>query len=99
MTMKPACEREGKTAQVVKSRKISLKDKVANYDLKPIALGFFGGVLDYNKMGFLTRKTIGLYKSQLEKDGFRQTEPSVYDLGDWDEIRSWAKELAQKVRK
>jgi len=97
-TMKTAAEKEGKLEQVAKTHKVALEDKVAKYDLKPITLGFFGGVLDYNKMGFFERKAMGLYKSQLEKDGFKETEPGVYDMRDWDEIRNWARELAQKAQ-
>ncbi|MEM3627487.1 MAG: flavodoxin domain-containing protein [Candidatus Bathyarchaeia archaeon] len=97
-TMKTVAEREGKAEEVAESRKAALEDKVAKYGLKPIALGFFGGVLDYNKMGFLMRKTMGFLKPQLEKDGFKETEPGVYDLRDWDEIRNWARELAEKAQ-
>ena len=97
-TMKTVSEREGKTEDVAQMRKAALEDKIAQYDLHPIALGFFGGVLDYNKMGFLFKRTMGFLKPQLEKDGFRETEPDVYDLRDWDEIRNWAKELAKKAR-
>lgn len=97
-TMKTVSEREGKTEDVAKMRKAALEDKVAQYNLHPIALGFFGGVLDYNKMGFLFKRTMGFLKPQLEKDGFKETEPDLYDLRDWDEIRSWAKELARKAR-
>jgi len=97
-TMKTVSEREGKTEDVAQMRKAALEDKIAQYDLHPIALGFFGGVLDYNKMGFLFKRTMGFLKPQLEKDGFRETEPDVYDLRDWDEIRNWAKELAEKAR-
>ncbi len=78
-------------------RKAALEDKVAQYNLHPIALGFFGGVLDYNKMGFLFKRTMGFLKPQLEKDGFKQTGPDLYDLRDWEEIRSWAKELARRL--
>ncbi len=97
-TMKTVSEREGKTEDVAQMRKAALEDKVAQYNLHPIALGFFGGMLDYNKMGFLFKRTMGFLKPQLEKDGFRQTEPDLYDLRDWEEIRSWANELAKKVR-
>jgi menaquinone-dependent protoporphyrinogen oxidase len=97
-TMKTVSEREGKTEDVAKMRKDALDEKVAQYNLHPIALGFFGGVLDYNKMDFLFKRTMGFLKPQLEKDGFKQTEPDMYDLRDWDEIRSWAKELAKKAR-
>ena len=97
-TMKTVSEREGKTEDVAQMRKAALEDKVAQYNLHPIALGFFGGVLDYNRMAFLFKRTMGFLKPQLEKDGFRETEPDLYDLRDWDEIRSWAKELAKKAR-
>jgi menaquinone-dependent protoporphyrinogen oxidase len=97
-TMKTVSEREGKTEDVAQMRKVALEDKVAQYNLHPIMLGFFGGVLDYNKMGFLFKRTMGFLKPQLEKDGFKETEPDVYDLRDWGEIRSWAKELAKKAR-
>jgi menaquinone-dependent protoporphyrinogen oxidase len=96
-TMKMVAEREGKTEEVTESRKIALEDKVAVYRLKPITMGFFGGVINYNKMGFLMRKTMGFLKPQLEKDGFKETEPGFYDLRDWDEIRNWAKELAKML--
>ena len=94
-TMKTVAEREGKAEEVAESRKVALEDKVAKYGLKPITLGFFGGVINYNKMGFFERKVMGFLKPQLEKDGFKETEPGVYDLRDWNKIRSWARELAK----
>jgi len=96
-TMKTFFEKEGKTDDVAKTRKLALEDKVAKYGLKPIALGFFGGVIDYNKMGFIARKGMEFFKPQLEKHGFK-VAPDIYDLRNWDEIRNWAKELAKKSR-
>jgi menaquinone-dependent protoporphyrinogen oxidase len=97
-TMKTVSEREGKTDDVAEMRKVALEDKVAQYNLHPIALGFFGGVLDYSKMGFLFKRTMSFLKPQLQKDGFEETQPDLYDLRDWDEIHNWAKELARKAR-
>ena len=97
-TMKTVSEREGKTDDLVESRKVALEDKVAMYNLQPIALGFFGGVLDFNKMNFIMRRAMGFLKPQLEMDGFNEVRPGVYDLRDWDEIRNWARELAMKAR-
>src|SRR4030067_2475150 len=94
--MKSVSEREGKIDDVAESRKVALEDKVAQYNLQPIALGFFGGVIDYNKMNFLMRRTMGFLKPQLEKDGFKEVQLGVYDLRDWDEIRNWVMELAEK---
>ena len=97
-SMKSVSEREGKTMDVASSRKVALEDKVSQFILHPITMGFFSGVIDFNKMNFLTRRTMGFLKPQLEKDGFKEEPPGVYDLRDWDEIRSWARDLAVKAR-
>jgi menaquinone-dependent protoporphyrinogen oxidase len=97
-TMKTVTEREGKTEELEKTRKMELEDKVTKYNLQPISLGFFGGVLDYNKMNIITIKTVGFLKPQLAKDGFKESPPGVYELRDWEEIRGWAKELAAKAK-
>ena len=95
----PIAEREGNTEEIAKTRKIALEDKVSKYDLKPITMGLFGGVLDYNKMGFMARKGMEIaFKSRLQKNGFTESQPGVYDLRDWDEIRNWAMELAEKAQ-
>jgi len=97
-TMKTVTEREGKTEELEKTRKMELEDKVAKYNLQPISLGFFGGVLDFNKMNIITRKTLGFLRPQLEKDGFKESPSGVYELRDWEEIRGWTKELATKAK-
>jgi len=97
-TMKSVSEREGKKEDLEKDRKMSLEDIITKYNLNPLTAGFFGGVLDFNKMNFLFRRTLGFIKPQLEKDGFKETQPGVYELRDWEEIRGWAKDLAFKVR-
>jgi menaquinone-dependent protoporphyrinogen oxidase len=97
-TLKPIEEKEGKTGQIERTRKIGLTDKILKYHLKPLTLGIFGGSLDYNKMSFLTRKAMEVgYKSLLQKHGFKDVKPGVYDLRDWDEIRRWAREIALKA--
>jgi menaquinone-dependent protoporphyrinogen IX oxidase len=93
-TMKTVTEREGKIEELKKTRRMELEDKVAKYNLQPLSLGFFGGVLDFNKMNIITRRTLGFLRPQLEKDGFKESPPGVYELRDWEEIREWAKELA-----
>ena len=91
-------EREGNTEEIAKIRKIALDDQVSKYGLKPIMMGLFGGILNYNKMGFLTRKGMEVaFKSRPKNNGFREAEPGVYDLRDWDKIRSWTRELAKKT--
>lgn len=97
-SLKPVEERAGKTAQVARTRKIGIDDKILKYHLKPMTTGFFGGVVDYNKMGYLIRKAMEAgYKSQLRENGFTEVEPGVYDLREWGEIRSWALEIAKKA--
>jgi menaquinone-dependent protoporphyrinogen oxidase len=97
-TMKTVTGREGKTEELEKTRKMELEDKVTKYNLQPISLGFFGGVLDFNKMNIITRKTLGFLRPQLEKDGFKESPSGVYELRDWEEIRTWTKEIAIKAR-
>jgi len=96
-SLKTIGEKEEKREEVAKIRKAALEDKVSKYGLKPVSMGFFGGVIDFNRMGFLTRKGMeAAFKLPLQKHGFKETEPGAYDLRDWDEIRSWARELAKK---
>jgi menaquinone-dependent protoporphyrinogen oxidase len=97
-SMKSVPEREGKKDELEKARKIDLDDKIVKHGLHPVAIGFFGGVLDFNKMNVITRRTFGFIRPQLEKDGFKESQPGVYELRDWEEIRGWAKELAAKAR-
>jgi len=66
--------------------------------LNTIALGLFIGAINFNKMNIITRKALGSIKKQLEADGFKEDPPGVYDMRDWEEIRRWAKELAQIAR-
>lgn len=92
-------EREGNTDEVAKIHKIALEDKISKYGLRPIATSLFGGILNYNKMGFMARKGMEIaFKSRLQSNGFKEAEPGVYDLRDWDKIRSWTRELAKKAR-
>ena len=80
--------------KVDKERKIALEDKVSKYNLKPVAMGLFGGILNYNKMGFIARKGMEIaFKSRLQENGFKEVEPGVYDLRDWNAIRNWTQEL------
>jgi len=97
-SVEPIAVKEGKTEEVAKMHKIDLEDRVSKHGLKPISMGFFGGIIDFNRMGFLTRKGMeAAFKAPLQKHGFKETAPGAYDLRDWDEIRNWAKELAKSL--
>ncbi len=77
--------------------KIDLEDRVSKYSLKPVSIGFFGGIIDFNRMGFLTRKGMEVaFKAPLQKHGFKETATSAYDLRDWEEIRNWTKEVSRE---
>jgi menaquinone-dependent protoporphyrinogen oxidase len=96
-SMKTVLEREGKTEELAKDKKMELDDKIPKYGLNFVSVGFFGGVMNFNKMNLIARKAFGSMRTRLEKAGFKESPPGVYDLRDWEEIRSWAKELA-KIR-
>ena len=89
---------QGKTAEVDRAREKHLEKKAVAYSLKPIAIAMFGGVLNFNKMGFLARKTLGGAKTSFKAEGYTETKPGVYDTRDWDEIREWARKLVLKAR-
>jgi menaquinone-dependent protoporphyrinogen oxidase len=93
----PITEEEKKPEDMEKARKKYLEEKAARYNLQPIALGFFGGVYNFNKVSWLFRKFMEELKPQLEASGFKESKPGVYDTRDLSAIRSWAKEVAQKV--
>lgn len=90
----PLDDKEDKAAAIEKARTKYLKEKAAKYHLQPIALGLFGGVYNFNTMGWFFRKSMSAVKPQLEASGFKETEPGLYDTRDLNAIRSWAKEVA-----
>jgi menaquinone-dependent protoporphyrinogen oxidase len=93
----PLDEKADVETEIEYARTKYLEEKAAKYNLQPIALGLFGGVYNFNKMGWFFRKTLSAVKPQLEEAGVKQTEPGLYDTRDINAIRSWAKELAQKI--
>ena len=90
-------EYEKKTEEAESNRKQYLEEKAAKYNLQPVSLVMFGGVWDYNKMNFLFKKTLASFKPRLEAAGIKETEPGIYDTRNWENIRTWAKELAGKI--
>jgi menaquinone-dependent protoporphyrinogen IX oxidase len=79
---------------VAKAKTKYLDEKAAQYHLQPVALGFFGGVYNYNKVPWWGKKAMEMDRPRVEAT-YKQTEPGIYDTRDWNAIRSWAKELAQ----
>ena len=94
----PIDEKEDKAKSIENARTRYLEEKAAKYNLQPIALGLFGGVYNFNNMSWFFRKTMSAVKPQLEAAGVPQTEPGLYDTRDINAIRSWAKDIAQKIQ-
>jgi len=94
----PLKEEEKKPEEIEKARRKYLEEKAAKYNLQPVALGFFGGVYNFNKVPWLFRKFMAAVKPQLEEAGVKQTKPGLYDTRDLNAIRDWAKEIAQMVQ-
>ena len=92
---KPLTEGEEKIKQMEDAKRKYLEDKANQYNLSPIALGFFGGIYDFNKMSWLLRKTMSSVKTQLQEAGFKETKSDVYDIRNLDSIRNWAKKVAK----
>ena len=89
-------EFEKKTEEIEKNMTY-LAEKVAKYNLQPISMTILGGVWDFNKMNFLLRKTLASIKPKIEAAGFKEIQPGLYDTRDWHTIRTWAKELVDKM--
>ena len=87
-----------KPEAVAMAKKNYLDDKAAQYNLRPVALGFFGAAYDYNNMPWWASMFMNAAKKDLVASGAQETKPGLYDSRDWDAIRAWAKELAAKTR-
>ena len=94
----PLDDKVDKAKSIENARTKYLEEKAAKYNLQPIALGLFGGVYNFSKVPWLFGKFMEAVKPQLEAADLPQTEPGLYDTRDLNAIRSWAKELAQKVQ-
>jgi menaquinone-dependent protoporphyrinogen oxidase len=92
----PLSEGEQKDKELNNAKTKYLEEKATQLKVKPIALGFFGGCYDFNKMSWFFKKTLSSIKPKLESAGYKESEAGVYDLRDLEAIRSWTKELAMK---
>jgi flavodoxin len=75
-----------------RARKVYLKEKAAQYNLEPVALGLFGGLLG-NNAPWWSRKLMSSLNSRLKKAGFKEVKPGIYDTRDMNAIRKWAEGL------
>lgn len=95
--MKAIYEHEGNTEELEKAQQKYLYEKADKYALKPIVTAIFGGVLNYDEMGWMTRKTVGQLWRKYEEIGIAKKN-GVYDTRDWAAIRNWTHELVKKAR-
>jgi menaquinone-dependent protoporphyrinogen oxidase len=95
----PLSEGEQKNKEMNDAKKKYLQDKSVEYNVKPIALGFFGGCYDFNKMSWFFRKTLSSVRPKLEGAGYKESKTGVYDLRDLEAIRGWTREVAKMVDK
>ncbi|HUS75492.1 MAG TPA: flavodoxin domain-containing protein [Methanothrix sp.] len=64
--------------------------------IKPVALAYFGGYLDFNSGKLLVRLIRFTMKKHWEKMGIDTSKP--YDTRDFEAIHKWAGDVAAKVR-
>jgi len=98
--MKYACSphSEGKPEVIAEFRGKYLEEKAAKYNLQPIALGFFGGFQDYTKVSWVEKMAPPVKKARQQMEAFYGEKKDFYDTRDLYAIKSWAKELAQKIQ-
>ncbi len=85
--------------QIEEAKKMKTKyldQKAQQLGVNPISYGFFGGVYNYNKEPWWAKKALDADRPRVEAT-YKQSEPGIYDTRDWNTIRIWAKELAQKT--
>jgi menaquinone-dependent protoporphyrinogen oxidase len=90
----PLSEGEQRDKEMNDAKTKYLQDKAAELKLNPVALGFFGGCYDFNKMSWFFKRTLSAIKPKLETAGYKETN-GAYDLRDINGIKNWAKELAK----
>jgi menaquinone-dependent protoporphyrinogen oxidase len=93
---KPLSEGEQKDKELNNAKTKYLEEKATELKVTPIALGFFGGCYDFNKMSWFFKKTLSSIKPKLESAGYKESRAGVYDLRDLDAVRNWTKELSMR---
>ncbi|MBA7581699.1 hypothetical protein ES708_23608 [subsurface metagenome] len=85
--------------QTNRARRKYLEEKAAKYGLRPISMRVFGGVWDFHKMPWWSRKAMEEFKLKLETSSIQETRPGVFDTRNWEDVRNWAKELVNLMIK
>lgn len=75
-------------------KKRYLDDFAAKYNLSPIAMGYFGGLMDFSySHGLLVDVIVRVNRRNLRKNGLNTA--AVHDTRDWAAIEAWGKEVAK----
>ena len=91
-------ELEGIPERTRRARQKYLEEKAARYEVLPISMRVFGGVWDFNKMPWWSKKAMDEVKSKCNAARIPEAKLGVYDTRDWEDIRNWAKELVNQMR-
>ncbi len=92
-------EYEGDSEKISRARRKYLEEKVAKYELHPISMRVFGGVWDFHKMPWWSKKAMTELRLTLEAANIKETRSGVYDTRNWEDIREWTRELAKSIEK
>ncbi len=60
-------------------------------EIRPISLGFFGGLIDPTRGNFMTKSIMKALVQSFVEEG--EEPPEYVDLRDWNQIREWAEGL------
>jgi menaquinone-dependent protoporphyrinogen oxidase len=93
----PLSEGKERTQEYNIGKQKYLEDKAIEFNLKPVAFGYFGGCYNFGKMSWFFKKTLSSIKPKLDSAGYKESS-NGYDLRDLNGIRAWAKELTQIVK-
>ncbi|HEY3273938.1 MAG TPA: flavodoxin domain-containing protein [Methanocella sp.] len=64
--------------------------------IKPLALAYFGGCVNFDSPSFMARFMANMMKKNFEKQGIDTSKP--VDHRDWEAIRKWAADVAAKAK-
>jgi menaquinone-dependent protoporphyrinogen oxidase len=79
-------------------KKRYLTDFAAHYNLAPIAVGYFGGLMDFSySHGLLVDIIVRVNRRNLRKNGLNTA--AVHDTRDWAAIEAWGHEVAKLALK
>lgn len=88
----PAINSDEKPKQDLKAK--YLTEKATQIGVHPAAMGYFGGIYDFNKTPWWAKKAMNGERPKIAA-AYKETAPNVYDTRDVAAIRIWAAEIAK----